>query len=75
MLQECFEARLTLKLAEPVGHGSQCIHLQATRTRVDVNTFHFATRATDIKTVLDILGLRDNEYKSMPTPSPNASEE
>ena len=66
-LQEHLGARLKLKLAEPMGPGSQCSYLRATRTRVDVDTIHIAPRETYIKNVLDILGLGD-KGKSMPTP-------
>ena len=68
-LQEHMGARLKLKPAEPMGSGSQYSYLRATRTRVDVDTIHIASRETYIKNVLDILGLGDNKCKSMPTPT------
>ena len=67
-LQEDLGARLKLKLAEPMGPGSQYSYFRATRTRVDVDTIHIAPGETCIKNVLDIMGLGDNECKSMPTP-------
>ena len=67
-LQENLGARLKLKPAEPMGPGSQYSYLRATRTRVDADTIHTAPRETHIKNVLHILGLGDNECKSMPIP-------
>ena len=60
--------RLKLKPAEPIGPGSQSSSLQATRTRVDADTFHSAPRETYTMNILDILGLGDNKCKSMPAP-------
>ena len=42
-LQEHLGARLKLKLAEPMGPGSQCSYLRATRTRVVVDTISHRT--------------------------------
>ena len=67
-LQEHLGARLKLKPAEPMGPGSQYSYLPATRTRVDAETIHIAPRETCIQNVLDILGLGENQCKSMPTP-------
>ena len=52
-----------------MGPASQYSYLRATRTRVDADTIHTAPRETHIKNVLHILGLGDNECKSMPTPT------
>ena len=66
-LQENVCARIKLKLAEPMGPGSQYSYVRAARTRVDADT-HTAPRETYIKSVLDILGLGDNKCQPMPTP-------
>ena len=50
-----------------MGPGSQCSHLRATTTRIDADTIHTAPRESNIKNVLDILGLGDNKCKPMPT--------
>ena len=67
-LLERLAARLKLKPPEPMGPGSQDSYVRATRTRVDVDTIHFAPRQTYNKNVLDISGLGDNKCKPMPTP-------
>ena len=67
-LQENLGVRLKLKPAEPLGPGSQCSYLRATRTRIDADTIHIAPRETYIMNVLDILGLGDNNCEPMPHP-------
>ena len=75
-LQENLGARLKLKPAEPMGPGSQCSYLRATKTRIDADTIHIAPRWTYIKNIVDILGLGDSKGKPVPTPEcANASEE
>ena len=71
-LLEHLGAKLKLKPSEPMGPGSQYSYFRATRTRVDVDTIHIASRETYIKNVLDILGLGANKCKSMPTPTVQA---
>ena len=51
-----------------MGPGSQYSYLRATRTRIDADTIHIAPRETNVKNVLDILGLGDSKCKPMPTP-------
>ena len=58
---------LKLKLAGPMGLGSQYSYLRATRTSVDADTIHIAPCETYIKNVLEILGLGDNMCKPIPT--------
>ena len=62
-------ARLKLKLAEPVGPGSQYSDFRATRTRVDIDTIHIAPREISIRVSVTTSA---NRYAS--PDSPNATE-